>query len=152
MPLLTCPGVFVLPVPEDWEVHGVPGDHYVFTRVDRRGSDEVRLAVFGREPRRFGEREGADRLVELLVELGVDPDDEEVVFRARYRPDAHRAFAWFPAYDAAGHDVDCLAAVVVLPNAVVAFTAMASPRRPEVIATAELLAASLTAEDVRGRR
>lgn len=152
MPLLRCEGVFAVPVPAGWEVHGVPGSYYVFTPAERgRHGGEVRFAVFPREPGPLGEREGADRLTELLAELDVDTADEDIAFTARYGAEAHRAFAWFQAYDADGHDVDCLAAVVVLSNAVIACTAMASPRRPEIVSTAEMLVASMSAERRGGR-
>jgi hypothetical protein len=147
--VLRCPGVFVVPIPEGWEVRGVPGSHYVITPVVSRRGEEVRLAVFPREPEPLGEREGAQRLLELLGELRVDPRDEEISFRARYSADAHRAFAWFPAFDEDGHDIDCLAAVVVMTGAVVACTAKGSPRRTEIISTAELLVAAMTVDDGR---
>jgi hypothetical protein len=152
--LLRLPGVFVVPVPEGWDVFGVEGSHYLLMPAGRgrTKAGEVRLALFSRPPEPFAEREGADRLVELLDELGVNRDSEEIAFRARYGADAHRAFAWFPAYDEDGHDVDCLAAVVVLRPAVVACTAMASPRNPEIISTAELFVAAMTPDDVGHRR
>lgn len=154
MGLLRCDGVFAAPVPDGWNVGGVPGSDYVLTPKGSAPGDEIRLAVFPRDDEPLGEREGADRLLELLAELGVEAseDSEEIDFRARYDKDSHRAFAWFQASDAAGRDVDVLAAVVVLPRAIVAATALASPRRPEVIATAEVLVASITADKRRGRR
>jgi hypothetical protein len=152
--LLRQPGVFMVPVPEGWEAFGVEGSHYLLTPAGRTGrkAGEIRFAVFPRSPEPFAEREGADRLVELLDELGVNPDDAGIAFRARYGTYAHRAFAWFPGYDENGHDVDCLAAVVVLRPAVLACTAMASPRNPEIISTAELFVAAMTPDDARHRR
>ena len=147
MAVLRCPGVFVLPVPDGWEVYGTPGTDYVLCPPDDRRRGELRLAVFPREPAPLAEREGADRLLELLDELGVDSQDDEIAFRARYRADVHRAYAWFSAYDENGHDVDCLAAVVVLRAAVIACTAMSSPRRPDILETAHLVVASITADD-----
>jgi hypothetical protein len=136
MALLRCAGAFVVPVPEGWSVEGVPGRDYLLTPDGAGGGGrggrggELRLAVFPREPGPFAEREGADRLVELLRELAVDPEDDQISFRVRYRHDVHRAYAWFGARDGRGREVDCLVAVVVLARAVIACTALTSPRRP----------------------
>jgi hypothetical protein len=150
MALLRCAGVFTAPVPAGWTVEGVPGRDYLL-RPDAgpgRGgrAAELRLAVFPREPGPLAEREGADALVELLRELAVDPDDDQIAFRVRYRRDVHRAYAWFGARDDRGRDLDCLVAVVVLPAAVIACTALASPRRPDILETAEIVVAAITGD------
>ncbi|MFL6137651.1 MAG: hypothetical protein ACJ74O_07615 [Frankiaceae bacterium] len=152
MALLRCAGAFAVPVPDGWEVRGIPGRDYLLTPAGapsggRRG--ELRLAVFPREPGPLAEREGADRLLELLRELAVDAGDEAISFRARYRRDLHRAFAWFSAHDELGHDLDCLAAVVVVPSAVIACTALASPRRRDILETSEMVVSSITADRPR---
>jgi hypothetical protein len=146
--MLRHAGVFTVPLPDGWEVAAEPGPTYVLTPppTGRGRTGEIRLAVFGRPPGPLAEREGADRLLELLGELGVDPDGEDVELTARYARTAHRALAWFPARDPRDRDVDCLAAVVVLERAVVAVTAMASPRRPDIVSAAELVVASLADE------
>jgi hypothetical protein len=149
MPLLRRAGVFTAAVPEDWRLTASTSDDYHLAPPGGGRHGELRIAVFPRESAPFAEREGADRLIELLRELAVDPDDDQISFRARYRRDAHRAYAWFPVRDPAGHDRDCLVAVVVLPAAVIACTALASPRRPEIMATAELVVASITGDDRR---
>ena len=148
--MLRHPGAFTAPVPNGWQAVRTAEDAYLLTPAERPRGAELRLAVFPRNGAPLGEQEGADRLLELLGELAVDPEGENVAFAARYTAEAHRAFAWFPAYDADRRDVDCLAAVVVLPAAVVAATAMATPRRPDILPAAELLLASITG-DVPGR-
>jgi hypothetical protein len=151
VPLLRCPGVFACPAPEGWTVTGVPGDYYVMTPPSGQG--EVRLAVFDRDATPLADDEGRDRLGELLTELGVDPDADDVFVRVRSAGATQRAMAWFDARDADGRDVDCLAAIVVWPGAVIAATAMAGPRYPGVISTGELVVVSISPDDsTRGHR
>ena len=152
MALLRCAGVFAVPVPDGWTVEGVPGRDYLLAPDSagaagrRRG--ELRLAVFPRAPGPLAEREGAEALLELLRQLAVDPDDDQIAFRARYRRDVHRAYAWLSARDERGREIDCLVAVVVLTRAVIACTALTSPRRPDILETAEMVVSSIT-EDGR---
>ena len=148
MALLRCEGVFALPVPSGWTAHGVPGESYLLRPP--QGPGEVRLAVFGRGPEPLGGEEGLQRLEDLLAELGVDRSGAGVFVRVRATRAAHRALAWFDGYDADGRDVDCLAAVVLWPGAIIAATAMARPRHEAVLSAAETMVASL-APDRPGR-
>lgn len=140
--MLDCPGAFGVPLPDGWRVEGDPADHVLL--LPPSGAGEVRIAAFPRAPGPLGDHEGSDRLAELLAELGVDTDDEgnDVRTRVRMYADSHRGLAWFEAYDADGHDVDCLAAVVVSPAVVVALTARARVRS-HLLAAVEVMVASI---------
>lgn len=142
MGLLRCEGVFSVPVPAGWEVVGVPGDWYRLTPPS--GPGECRLVVLPRGEEPLADGEGYERLGELLDELGVDRDREDLFVRLRETAGAHRALAWFEGYDEDGHDIDCLAAAVTWPGALVVATALSTPRAPAVLAAAELIVASIT--------